>query len=72
MGEVPTEAFVKDYKDVSGVKMAFTRVNRIAGQEILVHLDSIEVNVDIPKDRFDLPEDIKALLRKNGAVNDAK
>jgi hypothetical protein len=52
--------------------MAFTRVNRIAGQEIQVHLDSIEVNVDIPKDRFDLPEDIKALLRKNGAVNDAK
>jgi len=72
MGEVPTEALVKDYKDVSGVKMAFARVNRIAGQEIQVHLDSIEVNVDIPKDRFDLPEDIKALLRKNGAVNDAK
>lgn len=72
MGEIATEAFVKDYKDVSGVKMAFTRVNRVAGQEIQVHLDSIEVNVDIPKNRFDLPEEIKTLLRKNGAVHDAK
>jgi hypothetical protein len=72
MGDVPTEALVKDYKEVSGVKMAFTRVNRVAGQEIQVHLDSIEVNADIPKDRFDLPEEIKALLRKNGAVHDAK
>jgi hypothetical protein len=72
MGEVATEGFVKDYKDVSGVKMAFTRVNRVAGQEIQVHLDTIEVNAEIPKDRFELPEEIKALLRKNGAVHEAK
>jgi lactam utilization protein B len=63
---------VKDYKAVNGVKMAFTRVNRVAGQEIQVHLDTIEVNADMPKDRFDLPEEIKALLRKNGAIPDAK
>lgn len=71
-GEIATEALVKDYKDVSGVKMPFTRVNRIAGQEIQVHLDSIQVNVEIPKERFELPEEIKALLRKNGAARDAK
>jgi len=72
MGDISTESFVKDYKAVNGVKMAFTRVNRVAGQEIQVHLDTIEVNADMPKDRFDLPEEIKALLRKNGAIPDAK
>ncbi len=72
MGDLPTEALVKDYKEVSGVKMAFTRVNRLAGQEIQVHLDSIEINADIPKDRFDLPEAIKALLRKDGDIHEAK
>lgn len=72
MGDIASEAMVKDYKDVSGIMMPFTRVESVAGQEIQVHLDTIEVNADIPKDRFDLPDEIKALLRKNGAVHEAK
>ncbi len=72
MGDIPSDSIVKDYKEVSGVTMPFTRVNKFAGQEIDIHLDSIEFNVELPKDRFDLPDDVKALLRKNGAIPDAK
>lgn len=72
MGDVPSEAVLKDYKEVRGVMMPFTRINRFAGQEIQVHLDSIEVNSDVPKAVFGLPEDVKALLRKNGESHATK
>ena len=72
MGDIPAEAFLKDYKQVSGITMPFTRVNKFAGQEIQIHLDSIEFNTEIAKDRFNLPEEIKALVRKNGATNEKK
>lgn len=73
MGEIPADGFFKDYREVpgSGIKMAFTHTNTFAGQEIAVHLTSIEFNVTLAKDRFDLPDDIKALVRKQGAA-DAK
>jgi hypothetical protein len=32
------------------------------GQERVLTIDSIEQNVDLPSDRFDLPEEIRALL----------
>jgi hypothetical protein len=67
MGDIAADDFEKDYKEVSGVLVAFTRINKFAGQEMDVRIDSIEFNAEIPRDRFDLPETIKALLRKNGA-----
>ena len=72
MGEIPAEALLKDYKPVGGLTMPFTRVSKFAGQEIQIHLDSIEFNGEIPKDKFNLPEEIKTLLRKNGATNEKK
>ena len=72
MGDIAAEGLVKDYKTVSGVMTPFTRIDRFAGQEIQIHISSVEFNAEIPKDRFDLPEDIKALLRKSGGTNDGK
>jgi hypothetical protein len=73
MGDIPAESFAKDYKPVAGVSMPFTMSDRFAGQEIRIVLSDIQVNPEIEKNRFDLPDDIKALLRKNGApANEVK
>jgi hypothetical protein len=68
MGDIPAEAFLRDYKASSGILISFARLERFAGQEIQIHLDSVEFNAEIPKERFELPDDIKALVRKNGAT----
>ena len=34
------------------------------GQEFTMTIDSVKYNVDIPKDRFDLPPEIQALVNK--------
>jgi hypothetical protein len=33
----------------------------VLGQEFTVTLQSVKTNVDIPKDRFAVPDDVKAL-----------
>jgi hypothetical protein len=33
-------------------------------QQILTRIESVQFNTEIPKDRFDLPEKVKALLVK--------
>jgi len=64
MGEVPTETTFADYKEESGLLSPRKVHQKALGQEFLVTIDSIEYNIDIPKDRFDLPAEIKALLPK--------
>ena len=64
MGDIPAEVLVRDYKEVDGVKIAHKIVLDFAMQEMVLTFEKIEHNVDLPKDRFDLPADIKALLKK--------
>jgi hypothetical protein len=35
----------------------------VLGQEFTVTHESIKVNVEIPKERFAIPDDVKALLK---------
>lgn len=74
MGEIPAEAFMSDYKEVSGVKTPHAMRVIAMGGERRITTESIEYNVDMPKDRFDLPDDIKKLLEKKpaSAPSDAK
>ena len=62
---VPYELFFSDYREVDGVLFPhkFRRVSM--GQETLITIDSIKHNVDIPPDRFELPDDVTALLAEN-------
>lgn len=68
MGEIPAEIAVSEYKAVNGILSA-TKVRQVAiGQEFLITISSIEYNAGLPGNRFDLPDDVKALLEKsNGA-----
>ncbi len=66
MGEVPMEVFMEDYREVCGMKIPFrTRQVMMGGmQEMVTTTDSVACNPVVPKDRFDLPAEIKALLEK--------
>lgn len=64
MGDVPTEALPSDYKDAYGILAPFKVVQRMAGQEIVVTMQTVKTNTELPKDRFDLPKEIQALVHK--------
>ena len=67
MGEVPVEIFMEDYREICGMKIPFrTRMVMMGGiQEMVSTTDSVACNPSVPKDRFDLPAEIKALLEKS-------
>lgn len=65
-GEVPSENFYNDYRDVNGVLFPFGLNHRVGKEEIVVVLDSIRCNTGIAWNRFDLPKEVQALLRKGG------
>ncbi|MHC4416913.1 MAG: LolA-like protein [Planctomycetota bacterium] len=62
MGVFPAETFFEDYREVGGILHPFRTRIVTMGQERVLTIDSIEQNVDLPSDRFDLPEEIRALL----------
>jgi len=62
MGTIPVETFLEDYRSIDGVLLPHKSRVVAMGQERLVTTESIEHNVDLPPDRFDLPEEIRAIL----------
>lgn len=64
MGDVQAEMYLSGYKDFDGVLSPTKMVQKIAGQEFTITIDSVKTNADIPADRFDPPAEIKALLKK--------
>jgi hypothetical protein len=64
MGEIPSETFLGEYKSVSGVLVPHEQKRKLLLTEIDTHIQSVQFNAEIPKDRFDLPADIKSLLGK--------
>jgi hypothetical protein len=62
MGEIPAEISVTDYREVDGVLTPFQLRQKVLQQEFTITLQSMKTNIDIAKDRFVLPEDVKALI----------
>ncbi len=68
-GGMTVEVFPSDYKRVDGVMASHTQKQVVAGglQTLNIKTESIEHNVDIPADRFALPEAIVKLLEEKKA-----
>jgi outer membrane lipoprotein-sorting protein len=64
MGEIQVESVPSDYRKEDGILMPHKMKQSVAGQEFTMTIDSVTHNPDIPKDRFDLPDEIKALVNK--------
>jgi hypothetical protein len=62
MGTIPVETFLEDYRSIDGVLLPHKSRVVAMGQDRLLTTESVEHNVDLPPDRFDLPEEIRAIL----------
>jgi len=62
----PFELFISDYREVDGVLCPHLLRRVPAGQVTIFTIESIEHNVELPADRFDLPEDVRSLLAEGG------
>jgi len=62
MGSIPITSHVSDYRKVDGVLLPFKVKAVVMDQERLLVTESVEHNVDLPTDRFDLPPAIQALV----------
>ncbi len=70
MGSIPLVSIPSDYKKVDGILMAHKTRVIVMGQERILTIESIEHNVEMPADRFELPDPIKELLKKDTPKKD--
>lgn len=61
-GEIVFASLLSDYRPVAGVQTPHRLEQKIPGQDILVLLESVTYNAQIPPDRFQIPPDVKALI----------
>jgi len=63
MGAIPSVSWLSDYKEVDGILIAHTVSVDVMGQKREVVTQSVEHNVDLPENLFDLPEEIKEVMK---------
>jgi len=63
MGSVSSVVLNKDYRSVDGVLVPFQLIQKVAGQTMTITMTDIKNNVDIPVSVFELPAEVKALLK---------
>ena len=63
-GAVAVVAEPGDFRKVDGIMVAFTSRMQVMGQERIVTIEKVEHNVVMPADRFALPAEIAALVKK--------
>jgi Protein of unknown function (DUF620) len=64
MGEMPVESYISDYRKEGSLLMAHKVTQKAMGQEIAITIDSVKYNAEIPKDKFEPPDEIKAMMKK--------
>lgn len=64
MGEIPVESVASDYRKEGDILMAHKVTQKGMGQEFSISIDSVQVNTEIPPDKFAVPDEIKALMKK--------
>ncbi|MFH1843700.1 MAG: hypothetical protein ABIF77_10900 [bacterium] len=63
MGTVSVVSYPSDYREVDGIKIAFSTRQVLMGmQEMVFTFETVEHNVELPAGIFDLPDEIKALM----------
>ncbi|HEY1343039.1 MAG TPA: DUF620 domain-containing protein [Bryobacteraceae bacterium] len=64
MGEISAESYPSDYRKEGEILMPHKVLQKAASQEFTFTVDSVQFNPDIPKEKFDLPGEIQALIKK--------
>jgi hypothetical protein len=64
MGEQTVDSYTTDYRKEGEILMPHKIKQSVAGQEVVISIDSVTFNAEIPADKFALPDEIKALVNK--------
>lgn len=64
MGDIATESSFSDYRREGGLLMAHLAHQSAMGQEIVLTFETVKFDAEIPKDRFNPPAEVQALLNK--------
>ncbi len=55
---------MSDFRPVNGIITPFTMTEKAMNQVMVMKFSNISYNVNFPKDRFNLPDAIKAVVKK--------
>lgn len=61
-GKMNVASFVKEYKDVDGIKLPAKTELMVAGSKRMFEFESIEINKEVDEKLFEVPADIKQLM----------
>jgi hypothetical protein len=64
MGSFPVESTIGDYRKEGTILMPHKVTQSTAGQQIAITIDSVKYNAEIPKEKLEVPDEIKALIKK--------
>lgn len=68
-GEVPREVTFSEYEETGGIRSPRKSSKTQLGQEFVTTIDSVEYNVDLADDFFDLPDEVRAALDEANAAS---
>jgi len=63
MGKIPVEADYTDYRKQGDILLPFKLTQTVAGQQFEIVLNKVELNVEVPVSRFNIPAEIQALQK---------
>ena len=64
MAEIQAESVVSDYRKEGDILVPHKIKSNAMGVDMLMTIDAVQYNPEIPKDKFEMPEQIRALVKK--------
>ena len=64
MGDIQSDSTFGDYRKEGDLLVPHKVVSHVATMELVMTIDSVQHNAEIPKDKFDIPAEVKALMNK--------
>jgi hypothetical protein len=64
MGEVQSDSVVSEWKKEGEILMPHKIVSKVATVELVMTVDSVQHNPEIPKEKFEIPAEVQALIKK--------
>lgn len=63
-GDIQTDMTLSDYRKEGSILMPHKMNLKAGPMEFAMTIDSVQINPEIPKDRFEIPDEVKALSKK--------
>jgi len=64
MGDIQSDSVMSDYRKEGEILVPHKIVTHVSTVELVATVDSLQYNVDIPEDKFAIPDEVKPLVKK--------